>query len=182
MINLLSLAEKKALAHEYHRRQVVVVGALLLGVVAVALAISVSFYILLLSKSKSLEESLATASVGEETKRFDELKLILDEASREVKILVEPGETKRFSAILEQVVTTRTAGVRLGQITVRRTEAGKGAMVLGGSAGTRDQFLGFIQALEASPGIEKVSYPVSTLIKERSINFSLAIELNYAGS
>jgi hypothetical protein len=83
---------------------------------------------------------------------------------------------KNFAPLLVALSEITAPTVHLGQITIRQG-SGKYVMELSGRAGTRDDFLEYLRQLRAHQMFDSVSSPVSNLLKEKDVAFTLVADI-----
>lgn len=173
MINLLPNSKKQVVRAEYRRRVAVVALSLFLAASFFAFLFLVPSYLLSYLKLVSLEEraALFKKSIEEET-AAKELARLETELS-----LLRVGETApSASAFIEAVVKEKGAAVRLKQISYERR--GKTAKFdVSGSAATRASLIAFVDRLKARNEFEDVYSPISNLVKDKDITFTVQISI-----
>jgi|SRR3989338_6586838 len=117
-----------------------------------------------------LKRELATGQEAQKkfqvSARSKELKA-LAATLREIRIYASQPHYQ--SKILDALANHKNAGISLETITI--TEAG--GVLLNGKADTRKTLLEFENALKNSPYLDTISSPLSNVIRESNINFSI---------
>jgi hypothetical protein len=181
MLRLLLPKEKTQLRHEYMRRFAV----LFLGVVTiVCLAWGFSLvptYVLLQAEERVLKESVRVATDPALSADRKELKAELQALSRKLKLLDVPAY--QVSRILQAVTDSQTRAITIASIgfdTVQNpeTKSVDGALVLSGTASSRNGLLSFVEALKSNTDvIAEADVPLSSLIKDADIPFTVTVAL-----
>lgn len=177
MINLLPPGQKTSLTQGFKQR--------LASVYIIAFATSVLLGLVLLLPSYFLVD------VREATAENERASLInSDESSEREEINERLRLTKeRLNALIEQdvriplyIVINELAEASGGDVTLsnfgytRRFGEEDSAFTISGNAQTREGLLSFRSLLEANERITDVTLPVSSLAKDRDIDFSIEIE------
>lgn len=76
--------------------------------------------------------------------------------------------------LLTETFRDTPTGVRLQEVSF---QAGRGEVAMAGFSSTRSALLEFIRALERSPRIASVSSPLSNLVRETDIAFTLVVKV-----
>ncbi len=181
MLRLLLPKEKIQLRREYMRRFAV----LFLGVVTiVCLAWGFSLvptYVMLQSEERVLKEAVRVATDPALSADRKELKTELQALSRRLKLLDVPAY--QVSRILQAVTDSQTRAITISSIgftTVQNIEEKKveGALVLSGTASSRNGLLSFVEALKANTDVfAEADVPLSSLIKDADIPFTVTVSL-----
>lgn len=175
-LNLLPPNEKRDFRYELHRRVVSFFGfwlfiyGVIFGVLALPAYFFAVFQLVEVERSRDAEIAALKASGGgvieEKINAFNQRLRFLVKREEERQSVV-PLIAGVFSEIPKGV------DVSLFKLDIRRGEA-----ILLGKAKTRDALLRFITALRADSMVGSVSSPVSNIIKEEDIDFSLNLKTN----
>ncbi|MDP3958351.1 MAG: hypothetical protein Q8Q36_02725 [bacterium] len=173
MINLLPDSAKEAARAEYRRR---------LAVSSLVLFLTASFfvflflapsYLLAYVKLASLEERRALFRKSiEEATAVKELALL----EAELSVLRPKEAAPPVAALIEAVVKDKGPSVRLRQFSYERR--GKTAKFdVSGSAATRASLIAFVDRLKKREEFEDVFSPVSNLVRDKDVEFTVQISL-----
>ena len=173
-LNLLPPQQKENLNYEIDRRMVQFLGFWVFAVVMIfgVLVLPAFFFISLqqseAERAKSIEEgalqAARTTELEEKILRINNLLGV---------IVAREGKKQDTSPFLKEILSMSPAGVSIALITYTPAES---RATVAGLAATRSELLKFIDLLKKSPGIKTVTSPVSNIIQEEDISFSLAIE------
>lgn len=177
MINLLPKEEKEVLAKDYLFRKIVVAEFVVIILLLVSLVILVASYYSTLAEGKS------NKNLFEEAKKDSEGELLgqLQATGQDIKLKLgffsryNPPE-KLLAETLEDIVSMRSLGISISNFSFLREEKGNKVTVKG-EAKTRNSLLGFIERVKGLRFVSSVNSPVSNLIKENDIAFTLEINL-----
>ncbi len=171
MINLLSEAAKNNLAHERFSRLLVIIGVGLLAIlVSGALLITLALASLNLQKSefsRELEAAKKSPTLG----RVEEVEANIAKTNEKSKIFAQSlSRENRISSVLVEAISTLAPSIKISELTYN----GPVEFRLKGLVGTRDDLLKFIEFLDKSEQIDEVNSPISNLLKDRNIEFSIS--------
>lgn len=174
MINLIPPAARKNVIREYWLR-VISVWLFLLGtgcmIVAVLLLPS---YMLVHNQIITLGEQVTAGA--EKNTTFDTSALALKKAGEQAALLMQGASTTPFSQYLLKLETLAGSGIGLYDISY--TKVPQPAITISGTADTRENLAGFRDALEANPAFSDVNLPISALIKDRDLLFSMSLKVS----
>jgi len=173
-LNLLPPEQKGNLNYEIDRRMVQFFGFWFFVIIIIfgALVLPAFFFISLQQPeveraARIEEEARASVRTTETEGKILGINNLLD-------IIVTREEKKQnVLPFLKEILSRSPAKVWVAFITYMPAE---NRATVAGLAATRSELLKFIDLLKASPGIKTVTSPVSNIIQEKDINFSLSIE------
>jgi len=138
-------------------------------------------YVLLQSEENVLNEAVRVSTDLALTADRKALKAELQALSRRLKLLDVPAY--QVSRILQVLTESQTRAITIASIgfdTVQNTTEKKveGAVVLSGTASSRNALLTFVEELKAHTDVvERADVPLSNLIKDADIPFMVTIAL-----
>lgn len=169
-INLLPTEEKKIVKLEETRRLILFFAGGLVGVFIIGSALlSPSFLPLYLERSeleRSLrleEEARAALKVDEVFGRIHRFESAISSVRNFTRV------SPRASEILEELLAHAGSGIALDNVTVKKG----GETVLTGMAQGRRDLLQFEKNLRDSDKFQEISSPLSNIVRETNINFTL---------
>jgi len=170
MPNLLPEKNKKEIRNEFILRLLIVFFVFTFFTITVyAVSLVPSYNLSVVKKTITMEQVNAlkkSTGVEEEGSPVDVLK---NEKAKVVALnLVEQNIA---SEIIEKILAKKPQGVRITDIFY---EGGKEVVVKGNSS-SRNILIGFVEQLELENRFEKVDFPVSNLVKDESMDFSINI-------
>lgn len=169
--NLLPPEEKIHLAHAMRLRALLGVGGGFFVVFLIATVLLVPTILLLTFQKFELVRRVAIETENVKRVGIAEQARELTEANKFAEMVNQMEEKRRFvSPLIASVIQSIPSGLRLESL---RFHVAAGELILAGFAPHRASFLQFIHALEKNPRIATVSSPVSNVIKEVDIVFSI---------
>jgi hypothetical protein len=175
MRNLLTPTIKRQLRREYLLR-VAVIGliffsvAVLLGIIAFmpSYLLSMSERRAVVSQAAVIEESLASREI-------QELSNDLHRSRTELELIAGLETGGVISDRLIALVESGSLGISLSSFSYTRGE-GESTLIISGEADTRSDLLAFEGILDENPDYTSVILPVSNLVSERNISFSITLK------
>jgi hypothetical protein len=188
MMNLLPEEQQKKLSHERIRRLFLVVGLSLSLILSFGVVLTLPTYFLLLSQRGALAFQLDAIGEDPALKEIDEIeKNINDFNNKLVSFERNEKSVRSASFLIKEVIKIRPATISFKNITYKRdlqpnSEIGSRTdleqIVIQGEALRRDDLLNFVTKLEEVELFENINLPVSSLLKDSGVEFSLTINLN----
>lgn len=174
MLNLLPEQEKYFIKKEYKNRRKVVALALLLCIFMIAFISLLPSYVL--STQKRNEASLKVASFGESTALEESKKLSAETLLANKKInALKPDNYIYTNEIFDDILSGQVGGVKVLNFSIARKNTERIDVIVGGIAHKRDSLLLFQNNLKKIDRFMEVVLPVSDLVKDSNINFSIKI-------
>lgn len=176
MINLIPPAARRAIVREYWVR-VISVWMFLVGTgFLVVAALLLPTYVLIRSQIASLTET--SSGVAEKVATYDSSVAELKRASEQAAILINAGTSSApFSQYLALIKKSTGPEITIRSIDFSRATIASGAVVLTGESKTRQALASFRDALESEGTFTKVDLPISNLIKDRDVLFSMQMNI-----
>jgi len=173
MMNFLPEENKIIIKKEYFRRISLILGLFFLFLILTSTLFLFSILILLKDQQESFRRQL----------EFSEERLAKNEA-RDILPLIKDLNDKIFllqssqkNAVEKSAIIKNILSRKPEKITIKGFLFDKNKISIQGFSDTRDNMLGFINSLKEEQTFKKVELPISSLLKERDIEFSLNIEL-----
>ena len=98
--------------------------------------------------------------------------------SQKLSLLNKSGTSTPITTAIKLILGHQVSGVTLNEISYNKSSDGLAVVNLAGMAQTRGQLLAFIAAFRSDSVFKKVDSPVSNLIKERRVDFTLTLQIN----
>lgn len=176
MINLLPDYEIRDNLREYRRRRLVAAGFFGLAIMLAAILLNVSLFFVLKLKQKAVTQPLASLQAilakDDEPEVTASLALVQKQLRRLGKTLdVEP----RLTSALKAVLAHQIPGIRLLSLNYDRPEGKPVILRLSGLAATRPALLKFVDSLDTDIFFSVIESPVTNLIKDQNVDFSLSL-------
>lgn len=177
MLNLLPPSEKNNRRREYRQRWLLVASWLILLLLAWSLVAVFFFYWSLASDRQAMAKLLAESR---STGNAQEI-LELEKAWRQTEI-----DAKKITAYLSpqtpglwfgRVLAAQQYGIRLTHLSFDALAKKGPSLQIAGRANDRQVFLSFIERLKSQPGLHNLDYPLSTLVRDKDLNFDLSLTL-----
>jgi len=171
MINLLPEAEKHERVKIYRTSLLSLALIFLLIGILVAVALMFPSYLILHTEEREIKNDLEKINkrVNQEDLSQNEKKLEELESQR---AFLSAGEMASTTAdLIKEILDARKAGVKITSINYA-----DGIFDLKGVAERRANLLEFIKALETLPSHKEVKAPLSNLLSEKNVNFSLTLK------
>lgn len=173
-LNLLPPEQKKNLNYEIQSRMVQFLGFWFSAIMIIfgVLLLPAFFFISyeqsgVLHIQKIEAETFRATHVSELEEKIRGVDALLD------IILTREAQRKDVVPFLSKILSQAPVGVSVTLITY---DPSKNSTTIAGLADTREALLKFIDLLKKSPEIKNVSSPVSNLIQQVNVNFSLGLE------
>lgn len=178
MTNLLPLSEKKKIQTLYHYRLTAVSLVVTLVLCIIGLLFILPSFFLAMVKENDANERLTIAREATAANSSDEIGSLVQETVRMVTILSEEAsDVPPVSQLFPAISDRRAFGVTLSGFFYTHDTTGK-KVVVRGHAPDRDSLIAFVDALSEVSFFKKVDLPVSFLVNNRDIEFSLTITLS----
>ncbi len=173
MMNFLPEENKIIIKKEYFRRISIIIGLLFFFFILTSTIFLFSLFLLLNGQQESFYRQLG----------FSEQRLARSEA-KDIIPLVKDLNDKVFllessqkniapkSAIVKNILSRKPDKITLSEFIFDKNK-----ISIHGFSDTRDNMLGFINSLKEEKSFKKVESPISSLLKEKDIEFSVNIEL-----
>jgi len=189
MINLLPMEEKKKLRDGYRMLVLAVSLPMLSSVLVVALLTLFPSFVLTLSNyEKILNDSKSSEAVTKQAQE-QEMKDTVKSVNLKLAILRSASSEIKASAFFEQILRNRSEGVFItalsyekspgGTLLSKRNTTPSGPVIaLSGYAEKRDDLLSFVSNLKKIKGFSSVDLPISSLVSESDLPYSLNIAVS----
>lgn len=174
-VNLLPPEEKVNLGYEFRIRAITIVGSSFLAVLAVAFVLLLPTKFLLLFQTEDVLRALDIERKQEAQSGISADIANIKEANRMADLVNRNMESRsRFSASVQNIFGAVPSGVSLSLLTYAR---GSRRVSVEGFAPTRESLLSFIGALKQRSEIQDVASPVSNVIRDTEVLFSLTLTI-----
>ncbi|MCF7836044.1 MAG: hypothetical protein K9M15_02900 [Candidatus Marinimicrobia bacterium] len=176
MINLLPSQNKKLAKKETTRRFFVVLSFSFLILLLIKILFSLSIFSYLVIMEKTIENQLSSTEKIAQLKMIEKLENDATEINNTLFALETIGEKSHlFSKDLEEIIEVCPSSVSINTLSL---EAGENTKItFGGKAKTRNNLLDFFEKLKLNNRFKEVVLPVSSLLAEKDVDFSIAIEI-----
>ena len=177
MINFLPPEAKTLVKHEYRIRLASVWALLLAVVAATGAGLLVPSYVLLGRQIEAL--LLSDAGIRDESKveAYKASRQDLVKAQALAAQLAVPRRHPAGSDVLRQVQDARSRSITISNFAYTYSDAGVELLRVDGVAATREALTQFSATLERNPLFLRADVPVSSLVAERDLPFTITITL-----
>lgn len=163
---------------DYRQRILVVSGFLFSCLLFIAIVVSVTLYFCLSVSQKQAEATLAKEQTKNIVAEADKLEQEIKSFNQKLSRLNKNGTSLPITAVVKSVLSHPIFGIVLNTINYNKSSDGLAILELAGTAKNRSQLLAFVETLRSDPAFSKVDSPVSNLIKESQVDFSLSLQIN----
>lgn len=178
MINLLPISGIKKIISEYRIR--LVTSALVMLAVTMAIASVLLFPAYLLASHKRtiiLEDLSKTGDRNASLEETKELEKIVKEMDATLDMLGDKGQKFSISGdIVTKTASFGTANIKITGMFYDKKDP-ESSFSLKGTAASRQSLTSFIEMLKKDVAFKDVSLPISDLVKDRNIDFTVMIKL-----
>lgn len=168
--NLLPLAEKNEIWYEETRRIVrfFSVGISLICVLAVILLFPAYFFLSL--EERELERSLAIEEDASRTFNIEAELQKIRIVENHIRLIRDFASAPATASVLfEKFFASSGSGITLSSLTIKK----QGDVAITGNSVTRRDLLRFEKTLRDANMFQEISFPLSNIIRETNINFTL---------
>jgi len=184
MINILPLEDRKEIKKDYFKR---------LSIVALVFFASIMFMaiIMLLPTIFFLgeRESISKAELEYVNKKLSDIGIsqtspMVEDLNKKTQILKTTSGFGKYSDMITEIVAAGGGGIEISSLSIK--ESGSvGSVFISGKSLTRKDLLSFVENLKKCKAglktnctpFDKIESPVSNLLKERDIDFSINAEI-----
>ncbi len=180
MINLLPPEALGKFVQEYRHRRAIIAQGLIFCLLMIAVGLAIIFYFSFRVKARVISDEL--------TRRESEFSAIISPAQRlaitalenRLRLILDfPRPTTSLSSVVAGVQSKLNSTVVLNSLNYQRESATKAILSLHGLAATRGALISFIESLKTEPLFTTIDSPVSNLIRDREVAFSIVINLDF---
>lgn len=180
-MNLLPEENKILFKKYYLRRLFAVFAVLIFSIIVAGTIVLIPMYSLILSYKSDLNgEPAAHSKKDAETSesppagQASAAALEIKKLNNRLSFVEKMSEAKGLNPIFKNILNKKNPGVKITYFSYEKGEE-DGKISLTGKAETRDDLVIFESRLKKELGDNKVVSPVSNLIKEKDLNFSLSL-------
>jgi Tfp pilus assembly protein PilN len=172
-MNFLPEENKIAIKKEYLRRLFMVASFFIFSSILIGIILLSSTFLLLKGQKEDLERQLSLSQQRLAKSEAKDTVNIVQELNKKISIL-ENGQKNisEKSAIIKNIISRKPE-----KITISGFLFDKNKISIQGFSDRRDNMLNFINSLKQEKSFKKVESPISNLLKEKDIEFSISIEL-----
>lgn len=154
----------------YHERLAQFVLELILVLVILSLVMLMPTVLTLKSRQETVAHSVGVAEARPVSKEAIDIGKQITSTNSLLKLINVTSTTTPYSKIVDAVLADKTAAITLTHFDWKSSGA---SVNLAGIAPSRSALLEFVRSLESDPLFPKVDSPISNLIENSNINFTL---------
>lgn len=178
MINLFPPAHKKEIKKEYMRRFIVVFGLFFAAGAIVEMVFSSVIFYRIDAYFKETEKVLGLTKKVSALNKMENLETRVDDLGRLLAAYKDSMDRRQSPSLeISLILSALPHGVAIDSFSFggEVNEGTSRSVALTGTADTREGFLSFVEALRKIPSFAEVESPMSNLLKEKGVKFSLRI-------
>ncbi|MCR4283885.1 MAG: hypothetical protein NUV64_01005 [Parcubacteria group bacterium] len=176
MINLLPTGDKIINKKDYLSRLFIVAGILVFSIIAITFALSLPIFFSLFFEERDLSNQFNIIMQGDSSVEADKIYAELDILNKKFSLYEKNNEEiKHISILIEKIIALKTSGIRINYFKYEKDKNDK--IIITGESKNRSDFVDFRKKLEDDESFGVVSSPLSNLLKENDIKFTMTIEL-----
>lgn len=179
MVNVLPQATKRSHARRYYAHLVAVALFLTAGVFFVGGALLIPSYLLSTTQADSYERYRDALSGSIGLKEREKTEIVVLSLAERLRILSVYSERGRVVDALASVLARQPEEIAITGIAAGRADGGF-TISLQGVAETRSDLLAFVDTLRENTALVNVTLPVSQLVVEQEVPFSISAEFRNA--
>lgn len=177
MFNLLPESLKEKIKADYRLRRLTLILIFVLFLEASFFIFLFPSWLISLSREKEIvseTEAMNRSSLSSDT---NSLISTIKSTNAKLNIINTALEYPKVVPVLNTILSKKTTGVHINQLTYTTTSAKMAIVSLGGVSSTRESLVAFVKNLERSGLFKAVNLPVSDLAKNKDIVFSLSMTI-----
>ena len=174
MINLLPESGRWAFRRAYHARLLVIALSGALAVIMISIAFILPTFFSTRARRQAVSHELEIALARPVSKEADALAEEVRRVNSKIKLLAhEESEGQTFTWVTDRILGKAAASIAITQIALGKDKV----VVVHGIAGTRTALLAFIAALNEDEQFSEVISPISNLIDNVDVAFSVNLKI-----
>lgn len=178
MLNLIPTEHKEKICRDYIGR-LVALSFLFIGFLAfIATVAKLPSYFLLSAKANTAKDGLNDLKNKEQFTLGEEMQVSIKDINTKLKRLSGFDSVRPVSEyVIEALLKAKTSGIKISSILYGREGVTSKVEVRGVST-NRDALQVFVKNLEANPDFSNVVLPISSLVKDRNIEFTITFSVS----
>lgn len=176
-MNFLPDENKIFLKKEYIRRLFALFGFGFFIIVLIGIVLLLFPFLSLKVQQKIFESQLLVSEKRLSSNNINDILPVTEDLNKKILIFEEiPKDSIEKSSIVRNIINRKTSAIKISSIFFDK-EKDKEKITIRGVAERRDDMLYFIDSLKAEKLFKKVELPVSSLLKDKDVDFAINIEL-----
>lgn len=128
-------------------------------------------------QQKIFESQLLVSEKRLSSNNINDILPVTEDLNKKILIFEEiPKDSIEKSSIVRNIINRKTSAIKISSIFFDK-EKDKEKITIRGVAERRDDMLYFIDSLKAEKLFKKVELPVSSLLKDKDVDFAISVEL-----
>jgi hypothetical protein len=187
MINLLPTDEKKAIRTEYYWRVLTVCSAMFFLVLLVMVFSFLPTYFFTISRYGAFLSESQSDEIQSQISQVKEMDMAIQETNRKIDLLKNGASSSRVKDVFWEILQSKNKGVALtafsydsGSLVSKNGNNGvvsPANIQLQGVSSDRESLLAFKDALAQKKEFKTIDLPLSSLVKDTNLSFSINISL-----
>lgn len=173
MVNLLPTQDQAKLRVRYYTGLASSFVFVLVGVCILGTTLLIPSYFLAETQAKSAVRALDASKESVELYQSSGVVQQVSLLKERLKILKEYEGVQTIPLVLAELTTRIPDGVRVNSISIASTGIGTGTITISGTAKTRTALIGFGKKIENVRIFKGATVPISTLVSETDLDFSI---------
>lgn len=178
MINLLPYKNREVVRDEFFRRFIIVFGFGLIVLFLIQVVFLSAIWFFLDSAVSDAEKGFELVNGSEDFKNLDVLDSEIERINKMLVVISENEKVPVAATYLSLLVKSLPPGIKLDSMFFEGQSGGSGlpSLTIEGMAVKRKELLSFVDVLEKNSVVAEVVSPLSNLLAEDNLNFSLTIK------
>lgn len=180
-INLLPADFQKEIMAERASRLIQVAGIFIFIIIVINITPLFPFWLGAILQEKELQRELAAIQQSSLFVRVADIEAAIAELNHEIGLFKAKDERFELGPVIKQIIALKPRRVQVKSFHFEQGDKSKNQpsrLTLLGNAQNRASLLDFVKANESSGLFSSVRSPISNLLREADIDYSLILELN----
>lgn len=175
-MNFLPEQDKLILKKEYLKRLFVLFSLFVIFVILAAGMILAPVGLVILTRKDDLKKELSAYAKNAEKISGDKSILKVKDLNHRIGLLSNYWSKQNLNTLIMRIVDRKKDGIQINSFSYENKKGDEiNAIIILGKADTRQNLFAFESRLKKEFGEQNVISPISNLVKERDLNFSLTI-------
>ncbi len=176
MINLLPTENQVINKKKYLSRLFLTVGFLVFILSIISFVLFLPVFLSLFFEEKDLTQQLNVIKKADSSVESEKIYTDLDVLNTRLSIYDKNSEeVRQISSLVKGIISLKADGIIINYIKYDKDKSGK--IIITGKSDSRSDFVDFKKRVEEDSSFSAVNSPLSSLLKETDISFTMTIEL-----
>lgn len=177
-MNLLPEKNKILLKKEYFKRVFVTLGIFLIFAVLAAIAVLAPAGVFIFSRKNDFEKESAASAKSADKIGSEKSIAEANQINSRLKILENKWSSRDLNVLIKKIIDSKSAGVKIKLLSYNNGNAAEGSVIaISGEAARRQDLFAFESGLKKEFGEDKLASPISNMIKEKDLIFTLTLKI-----